>query len=152
MPRFTQAPVFASCAFPLQVGGDTVLPMDVNDIRRWHLRELIKDLGSVKALAEIADTDPNYISSIIGKKHTRNLGDDVARRIEEKRGMPLGALDLPPGRALELALKLMKLPDADVDELIRYVDTKSAMLNASPSYADMTGRMVEDMRKRKKKP
>lgn len=66
-------------------------PMDINDIRRGKITELVQQLGSQKAIAEALDCAPNYISRIIGG--TKNLSGDMARVWEAKLGLPPYTLD-----------------------------------------------------------
>lgn len=79
--------------------------MDINEVRRANLRELREKMGrgAVAKLAAAGDTDANYISSVTGPNPSRNLGDDVARRIEVGLRMKNGALDMPPGTREERA-------------------------------------------------
>lgn len=67
--------------------------MDVNEIRRTRIQELIELEGSIAAFAEKIDSNPDYISAILSEKTKRNLGDELARRIEKRYGLSYGALD-----------------------------------------------------------
>lgn len=75
--------------------------MTSKDFRRERLRRLINEMGKSlgiergkqKLFADRVETPAAYISQIING--TRELGDDVARRIEEKLGLRPGEMDLP---------------------------------------------------------
>lgn len=73
--------------------------MDNKAIRRANLLYLIELHNTIKALAEATGSVPNHLSEI--KNKGRNMGDDVARRIEEKLDKPRGWMDrlqVPPDR------------------------------------------------------
>lgn len=126
--------------------------MDVNETRRENLRAMKAELGkgAVGKIAEFAGTDANYISSIIGPNPTRNLGDDLARRIEIARGMPPGTLDLPPGYAVELALRLRGLDKNLLDEVMAFIDFRTSQRTiGSPSYDAMMDGVKKDMKKKR---
>ncbi|MGH8225941.1 MAG: helix-turn-helix transcriptional regulator [Gammaproteobacteria bacterium] len=55
-------------------------------------REDVKNGGQAK-LAELTDSSPAHLSQIVNRTH--EMGDKVARRIEEKLNMPPGAMDWP---------------------------------------------------------
>lgn len=57
--------------------------MDSKEIRRINLEYLINSVGSIKALAELIDSNPDYISQIKGSKAKKNVGDKLARRLEK---------------------------------------------------------------------
>lgn len=75
--------------------------MDNKAIRRANMLMLVDQLGSIKKLADATSTPPNYISQIKNQPE-RGMGDDVARRFEEKLRKPRGWMDTlqapPPGR------------------------------------------------------
>lgn len=74
--------------------------MDSKDIRRANLLLLIEQFGNkVSKLAGVIGTDDTYVRNI--KNRVRDMGDDLARRIEEKLGKPRGWMDrlqVPPDR------------------------------------------------------
>ncbi|EKS1202955.1 helix-turn-helix domain-containing protein [Enterobacter bugandensis] len=73
------------------------LSMDIKDIRRTNLRyqqNLAIRSGITKAdFAEKVGTSPSTLSQILGEKAVRNLGDDLARKIELNLNLPHGWLD-----------------------------------------------------------
>lgn len=64
-----------------------------NEIRKLNLLLLIDEVGKKSDLAKIADTDPAYISQILSKKNPRNIGDDLARKLEKGCRKPRGWMD-----------------------------------------------------------
>lgn len=69
--------------------------MDIKEIRRKNLRLLSEKFGGQKPLAEAADLAANQLNHIIGPNPIRNLGEQLARKIEANVGLPLGSLDIP---------------------------------------------------------
>lgn len=73
------------------------LSMDIKDIRRTNLRyqqNLAIRSGISKAdFAEKVGTSASTISQILGDKAVRNLGDELARKIEQNLGLLHGWLD-----------------------------------------------------------
>lgn len=66
--------------------------MDIFEIRKANLIRLI---GSRRkgACAEKWEMAPAHLSQVLSNKTAKNLGEDVARRIEQKEGLPHGWLD-----------------------------------------------------------
>ncbi|WP_145929202.1 hypothetical protein [Chromobacterium vaccinii] len=76
--------------------------MESKEFRRANLLALIEQYGTIRHLAEKVDVAPNHLSLV--KNHVRNMGDKLARRIEEAVGKPVGWMDLPhDGGDLDLA-------------------------------------------------
>ncbi|HDX9111782.1 TPA: helix-turn-helix transcriptional regulator [Klebsiella michiganensis] len=73
------------------------LSMDIKDIRRNNLRHqqnIALRSGISKAdFAEKVGTSASTLSQILGDKAVRNLGDELARKIEQKLGLLHGWLD-----------------------------------------------------------
>ena len=75
--------------------------MDIHEIRRANLLRLMR--GRTKAAcADKWDTSASTISQITSKNPNRNLGDQLARKIERAEGLAPGWLDVEQ-RGLELA-------------------------------------------------
>ena len=67
-------------------------PMDIYEIRKHNLVKLI---GSQRkgSCADRWGMAPAHLSQILSDKTAKNLGDDVARRIERIEGLPTGWFD-----------------------------------------------------------
>lgn len=67
--------------------------MDIKEIRRANLRLLIVEFGTQAKLAVASGTEAAYISQILSDKTKREIGDDLARRLEKASKKPHGWLD-----------------------------------------------------------
>ncbi|MAB24949.1 MAG: Cro/Cl family transcriptional regulator [Pseudomonadales bacterium] len=66
--------------------------MDIHEIRKSNLLLLLA--GRKKAAAATKwEMSPSHLSQILSDKTEKNLGDDVARRIEVNEGLPRGWID-----------------------------------------------------------
>lgn len=114
-------------------------------IRRERLKQLIKEAGTAKNLSRLTGTPDNYISNIL--KGTRGLGDDVATKLEETFGKPLGWMDTPiveaagvevsdamtPGHALRaVAMTIMNL---ELEQREQVAQLAAMMFKNGPSPA-----------------
>ena len=72
-----------------------VMALTINEIRKTNLLILIDEVGKKSAIAKLADTDPAYISQVLSEnpKHSRNIGEDFARKLESGCGKPRGWMD-----------------------------------------------------------
>lgn len=70
-------------------------PMDSHTIRRENLLILIREVGSKAELARRAEVSIPYLSQVTSEKTQRNIGSDVARRIEKAARKKKGWLDVP---------------------------------------------------------
>ncbi|WP_061238209.1 S24 family peptidase [Pseudomonas composti] len=76
--------------------------MDIYEIRKANLVELIGNRRK-KECADKWELNPAHLSQILSLKTEKNLGDDVARRIEDREGLPRGWLDALRHSAAEAA-------------------------------------------------
>jgi SOS-response transcriptional repressor LexA len=67
--------------------------MDNKEIRRANMLMLAEQFGSLRALGDATETPPAYLSQIKNRSNERGMGDDVARRFEEKLGKSRGWMD-----------------------------------------------------------
>lgn len=68
--------------------------------RRYWLQQWVKDAGGPKAFAALVETPDTHVTAML--KGRRNVGDDLAERIERKLGRDAGDMDRePPPGALE---------------------------------------------------
>lgn len=93
--------------------------------RRW-LKELKEQEGSVAALATKIETDPNYLSSLLGPSSKRNVGDEIAMRAEDVYKLPRGALDLPSVLSLSLVREAVGMSNEDIEDVIRFMHYKKS--------------------------
>lgn len=111
----------------LPTGYGTYKRMDSKQIRKIRLKQLIAREkgagGSQASLARKVETDPAYLSQILGKEE-RDVGDDLARRLETACGLPRGWMDTfgewgkeVTSEAMELALLIDDLPEAQKSAL-----------------------------------
>jgi hypothetical protein len=68
-------------------------PMDNKTIRRLNLHGLIDEFGTIEALARATGTVANYLSQIKGG--SREMGDAVARKMEQRMSKEKGWMDSP---------------------------------------------------------
>lgn len=74
-------------------------PMDTNTIRRENLRALAARYPTQAEFAAACGTAPSVISLIISPNPKRNLGPQLARKIESAAGLEHGWLDQPHNHA-----------------------------------------------------
>ncbi|MDV9030541.1 S24 family peptidase [Pseudomonas sp. RAC1] len=93
--------------------------MDIYEIRKHNLVKLI---GSQRkgACAERWEMSAAHLSQILSDKTVKNLGDDVARRIEVIEGLPRGWFDSIPDDTQEL-----ETGPASAAELVKQMLAKS---------------------------
>ena len=72
--------------------------MDIFEIRAWHLGRHIDTHfhGNRTKFAEEVGKKAPYINGIFAKKNRRNIGQSVARELEEKLNIERGAWDIAP--------------------------------------------------------
>jgi SOS-response transcriptional repressor LexA len=73
---------------------------NTDKIRLQNLELLITEAGSATKLARLADTSSSYLSQVRRKMRTskgtpRNIGDDLAEKLERGMGKPEGWMDIP---------------------------------------------------------
>ncbi len=68
--------------------------MDVRGIRRNNLARLIAEAGGQKALAARAGVSAAYLSQVLSERVRRNVGHNLARRLEEGMSKPYGWMDV----------------------------------------------------------
>ena len=108
--------------------------MDIFEIRKANLIRLI---GSRRkgACAEKWEMAPAHLSQVLSNKTAKNLGEDVARRIEQKEGLPHGWLD---------ALKTEEI--AEMAEAVRPRDSSHSVGEHAANYS---GQLSTSSAKRK---
>lgn len=69
--------------------------MDIREIRRKNLVALRHEKGTLRALADLIETDPNYLSQLLSNKRIQHVGHGLARRLEMAMHKPEGWMDQP---------------------------------------------------------
>lgn len=103
--------------------------MNKHECRKQWLRALRAKEGTVAALAEKLGTDPNYISSLLGPSSDRDVGDDLAKRVEEAYNLPRGAVDLPSEGAARIVQASHGLTDGEIEEVLDFIRFKKSIKN-----------------------
>lgn len=121
--------------FSTELNAGMLVAMDIYEIRKHNLVKLIGNQRK-GACAERWGMAPAHLSQILSDKTAKNLGDDVARRIEEIEGLGRGWFDsLPP-----------------IDEMKSAVDAVNSKLSAADLVKQMlanSGKGIpEETRKR----
>lgn len=96
--------------------------MTREDLRRTNLRKIVAEFGTAIALAEVANTNEKYISQILSGQplpsgNARNLGHQLARRIEKAVGKEAGWMDYDHDSGGPVTTKTNMKPDES--ELLR---------------------------------
>lgn len=81
--------------FSNELNAGILARMDIYEIRKHNLVKLIGNQRK-GACAERWGMAPAHLSQILSEKTAKNLGDDVARRIESVEGLPRGWFDSVP--------------------------------------------------------
>lgn len=68
--------------------------MTREEIRRENARRLASNAGAKVAFARLVGMDASQVSQIIGPKPSKNIGNSIARRIEQAHHLPEGWLDV----------------------------------------------------------
>lgn len=98
--------------------------MNAKDYRKLNALLLVEEVGSVSALAKLAGTAQSYLSQIIGPNGKRDMGDDLARRLEYVTKKAHGWMDAPHiedeklAKARTVYENLLRLPVAVTDALL----------------------------------
>ena len=72
----------------------------VFDVRRENLRKLIADWGGPTSLSlKLGYSNASYIAQLAGPHPSRDVGEKLARSVEEKLGLPALWLDGPTPEA-----------------------------------------------------
>ncbi|ALZ15616.1 helix-turn-helix transcriptional regulator [Pseudomonas aeruginosa] len=94
--------------------------IDISTIRRTNALSLAEKEGGTGAFASRIDREPTQVSRLIGSNPTKNIGNKLARHIEECFDLPRGWLDVLHGKHIFeaphfQAKAVSPLPSADAD-------------------------------------
>lgn len=89
--------------------------MSREDIRRENARALARKVNGQIEFGRVLKMEPSQVSQIIGKTPIKNIGNSIARRIEQGFSKPEGWLDVPhqsaaPGDTLPVATSTPPAP------------------------------------------
>lgn len=97
--------------------------MNIRETRRRRLEELIDEFGSLKAIADRAGLNPDWLSQI--RTDHAGMGHQTARRLDDGCGKPKGWMDTPPesnGVPTSFARKWKRLTPAQQAAVTSMVD------------------------------
>ncbi|MCD5326741.1 hypothetical protein ACFFU8_18250 [Chromobacterium piscinae] len=123
MQNFKQAEYINFCKpFISQIAKNSyhlMMDIDVNEIRRRNLKALLAPRGAAARIASATGSSESYLSTLKGK--SRQLGSDLARRIEQAEGLPHGWFDQLHEEEAELASSKTETSAFTKDELIAQI-------------------------------
>lgn len=165
MQKITQAAACAPRSFIKMLKFGTMsplfgdVPMDVNLIRKIRIAELIEQEGGQRKFAERIGSDEAYVSSILSDKSKRNLGDELARRVETAYELEPGSLDFPDEKTQTAMMKFILLDDDDQQQALDFISFKYTQadtdLASTPqklaSYFKTIAGMISAREKKRKK-
>ena len=100
--------------------------MDVNFIRKLRIVRLIlaEGKGGQRKFAEKVGTDAAHISNLLNLDTKRNVGDELAHRVEDAYHMPRGSLDFPNDKAQTAIMKFILLDEEDKQQALDFISFK----------------------------
>lgn len=108
-----------------------IAPMENKRIRRINVILLVRQMGNLSAFAAKVGSSSSYIVQCIGLKPRREIGEELARRIEDAYGKPKGWLDslhldqMHVVTADMIRDKLLELPFEKVNALAELLDVNN---------------------------
>lgn len=122
--------------------------MDIFEIRKANLVRLIGRRRK-GACAEKWEMAPAHLSQVLSNKTAKNLGEDVARRIEQKEGLTRGWLDkLQEGAEVESAARAVGEQPANyeagrAEALLDFATPRTRTVLERINQAALAGRLSE---------
>jgi hypothetical protein len=124
--------------------------MNSKEIRRKNLRALVERTDSGAAFAKQADIAPSLLSQILSQNPTRNIGDRLARKIEDKLGLASGWLDSIHGAPTPSRVEAVpRLSEGDGDRYKALLTLGRLIEDFTPSELAELEAQVELIRRRK---
>lgn len=129
--------------------------MDAKSIRRMNVRNLAEEVGGITKLADMAHTSQSYLSQIIGPNPSRQVGDSLARQVEQATGRPHGWLDQShitdekKTKARMVFDALLELPEAKIDAVMQLLNMTPAGNSNQLIAEDKNGPKETHNRKRR---
>lgn len=120
----------------------------IKEIRRDNLQRLAKEFGSQTALAEATGVSAGYISHLLNKRkdgtYVKNLGDNLAQKIEEQLNLNQGWLDINRMKNKD------KQEENELDRLEKELDPLSMIISNMSKKMSETNKLkvIEIMREK----
>ena len=109
-----------------------------SDIRRENARRLAREAGSNAQLAREMGMSDSQMGQLIGENPTRNIGPNLARRLEAGRGKQTGWMDLPHEEAVIQSLRVMQLGELRrIAEALSDSDLSHCLAMVQENYAHL---------------
>lgn len=101
--------------------------MDINDIRVLKMRILVDEFGGRKALSKITGIAYPQLNNYIGKTRFKNIGNNIARRVEESCGKPRGWMDIWDEAIVETSIQNYQFPQIANQKKVKQQLTKFSL-------------------------
>lgn len=89
--------------------------MDIRKIRRRNLLRMVEEAGGQKRLAERTGVSAAYLCQVLSARVNRNVGHNLARRLEKGMGKPYGWMDVL-SRSEWDAIRRDRVREADLEK------------------------------------
>lgn len=119
-----------------------LLGMDISEIRYANTRLLVKQIGSITGFAERLGKSQGQVSHFAGENPIKNIGNKIAREIEEAFDLERGWLDVQQTEKKVKKVKAFEIRGVDGDDgLDGETDALVSVVTAELSAGD--GQTVE---------
>lgn len=109
-------------------------PRPINVCRQERLKELLAEFGGPKRLAEKASSTDTHLIAI--SKGRRNLGDELATKLEEAAGKHFGWMDLMPGLTSSIPFASLSAYEATLIHCVRSGLSEEELTNVIAVISD----------------
>lgn len=108
---------------------------DIKAIRRENFRKLVDSLDGVTSATKVLRMSQSHVSQLYSTRAIKNIGDRLARKIEEQGGLVPGSLDLPLSSSGDY---LLTVPIVDADTIVgdNYLKRLPALTSPATSPDD----------------
>lgn len=103
--------------------------MDILEIRRQHLRKLMKDVGGTELAQALGYRQSSFLSQMAGPNPTRDITEKTARAYEHTLNLPAGYFDAPVTQA-EPSAPAAALAGMETADMIAMMLTATRQLGA----------------------
>lgn len=127
--------------------------MNSKEIRLNNLKALIAKAGTAAEFSKQSDTATSLLSQILSPNPTRNIGDRLARKIEEKLNLPPGWMDSPHNVVIDRSYSEGEIkqaaPDKNADRFQTLLKIGGLIEDFTPAELAELQAQVELIRRRK---